>query len=166
MVQKEPIPWLSSSSNDLLKQKNIPRPSPRKSFLIFFLKTNNELAPLAFYIQVEVLCVLVWCPVCFVDVDFFIADPMYRVGNSKNSDCSLCSTAWSQWFGELDGRTSSKLVPVRFAGIYPWKTAARFGYVKELDCCKVWLRRVRLLQGLIWIPERHVAMFGYLKNCC
>ena len=58
-----------------------------------------------------------------------------------HSQCSLCSTAWSQWFGELEER----LLGCCRQGLDTWKTAARFGYV--IDCCKVWIRE-RLLQGL------------------
>ena len=53
-----------------LKQKNSPTHHQENDLS---LKTN-DLAPLVllfFYIQVGVLCVLVWCPVRFVDVDFF-----------------------------------------------------------------------------------------------
>ena len=28
--------------------------------------------------KIEVLCVLVWCPVSFVDLDILITDPNYR----------------------------------------------------------------------------------------
>ena len=95
-----------------------------------------------------------------------------------HSECSLCSTAWSEWFGKPG--TPSRLLLERFGSylkdcckvtfgyVITWKTAERFGYFK--DCCKV--IRERLLQaGLdtwkttarlyakdyckrVWIPER------------
>ena len=97
----------------------------------------------------------------------FNCTSLCRVGNSEHrplsnvttlyhNECALCSTAWSQWFGELE----DCLLGYCRQGLDTWKTAARFGYVK--DCCKVWIHE-RLLQGLdtwkdcckvIWIRER------------
>ena len=83
----------------------------------------------------------------------------------------VAQLSWSQWswFGELEER----LLGCCRQGLDTWKTAARFGYVK--DCCKVWIRESGLLQGLddvkdcckVWIRERLLQGFsGYVVDCC
>ena len=50
------------------------------------------------------------------------------------SECSLCSTAWSQWFGELEEllRAAAGKVWIPERLLQGLETATRFG-----DCCKV-----------------------------
>ena len=95
-----------------------------------------------------------------------------------HSECSLCSTAWSQWFSKLGERL---LAGCCWQSLDTWKTAARFGYViihERLlqgldtslyyiyvkDCCKVWIFE-RLLQGLN-TRKTTASGFGYVKDCC
>ena len=82
---------------------------------------------------------------------------LYRVENSENRPPSKCyhtiiivsvrcvAQLEVSDLANLIGTSSYRLLPVRF-GYLKDCCNLRFGYVKELDCCKICLRRVDCCQ--------------------